>query len=312
MDIQSIMLPDILYISNFLNPIRKLINFVEQYQSGSSGFKRFIEIMDKEIEIDDPGAEDIYSVKGDINFNDVTFAYDDNTEILKDIDKVNDLVDKKEMELELNLPSQLINYGVNGSYAFNEIFSKEMKDYTKKVDVVNGIKGISIITSSFNKNGDGINDIRLNYRINAKVLDSAAFNFRLTNRCYFRSWIGKSIVNNNVENNLVTQEKVYVTVNGTVYHLSKNCTHINIIATKVMESKIENFRNSNGAKYYACELCTKNSKSKNGEVYITAEGKRYHYDSKCGKIDRTVIEISKSEISDKKLCSRCEKTIVSN
>ncbi len=75
----------LLYISNFLNPIRKLINFVEQYQSGSSGFKRFVEIMDKEIEIDEPNAEDINQVKGEIKFDCVTFAYDDNTEILKDI-----------------------------------------------------------------------------------------------------------------------------------------------------------------------------------------------------------------------------------
>jgi len=75
----------LLYIGNFLNPIRKLLNFVEQYQSGTSGFKRFTEIMDKEIERDDPGSKDIYNVKGDINFNSVTFAYDDNKEILNDI-----------------------------------------------------------------------------------------------------------------------------------------------------------------------------------------------------------------------------------
>ena len=75
----------LLYIGNFLNPIRKLVNFVEQYQSGKSGFKRFAEIMNKEIEKDDPGAVDIYDVKGDISFNYVTFAYDDNKEVLKDI-----------------------------------------------------------------------------------------------------------------------------------------------------------------------------------------------------------------------------------
>ena len=75
----------LLYTGNFLNPIRKLVNFVEQYQSGKSGFKRFTEIMDKEIEVDDPGAVDIYHVKGDISFNNVSFAYDDNKEILKDI-----------------------------------------------------------------------------------------------------------------------------------------------------------------------------------------------------------------------------------
>lgn len=75
----------LLYIGNFLNPIRKLVNFVEQYQSGVSGFKRFVEIMEKEVEKDDPGAEDIFDIKGDISFKDVSFAYDDNKEVLKDI-----------------------------------------------------------------------------------------------------------------------------------------------------------------------------------------------------------------------------------
>jgi ATP-binding cassette subfamily B protein len=75
----------ILYIGNFLNPIRKLINFVEQYQSGISGFKRFVEVMDKEVEKDDPGAKNVESVEGHIKFDDVTFSYDDNKEILKNI-----------------------------------------------------------------------------------------------------------------------------------------------------------------------------------------------------------------------------------
>jgi ATP-binding cassette subfamily B protein len=41
--------------------------------------------MDKDVEKDDPGAADIYDVKGEISFDDVSFAYDDNKEILKDI-----------------------------------------------------------------------------------------------------------------------------------------------------------------------------------------------------------------------------------
>ncbi len=75
----------ILYIGNFLNPIRKLINFVEQYQSGISGFRRFIEVMDKETEQDDPGARDIDSVEGEIKFDNVSFSYDNHKEVLKDI-----------------------------------------------------------------------------------------------------------------------------------------------------------------------------------------------------------------------------------
>lgn len=75
----------ILYIGNFLNPIRKLINFVEQYQSGISGFKRFTQVMDNEVEKDEENAKDIYNVNGEIEFDGVTFSYDDHKEVLKDI-----------------------------------------------------------------------------------------------------------------------------------------------------------------------------------------------------------------------------------
>jgi ATP-binding cassette subfamily B protein len=75
----------LLYIGNFLSPIRKLINFVEQYQSGITGFKRYIEIMDEEIEKDEPDAEDVQAVDGTIEFRDVTFSYDENKEVLSNI-----------------------------------------------------------------------------------------------------------------------------------------------------------------------------------------------------------------------------------
>ncbi len=67
----------LLYISMFMNPIKKLINFVEQLQSGMTGFKRFCEIMNEEVEEDSPGAIEIDDVKGDIVFNNVSFKYDD-------------------------------------------------------------------------------------------------------------------------------------------------------------------------------------------------------------------------------------------
>ncbi len=75
----------LLYVSNFLSPIRKLVNFVEQYQSGSSGFKRFTEVMDEQLEKDEPNAVDVKTLQGNIKFSEVTFSYDENKEILKDI-----------------------------------------------------------------------------------------------------------------------------------------------------------------------------------------------------------------------------------
>lgn len=75
----------LLYIGMFTTPIKRLVNFVEQYQSGATGFQRFIDIMDAKLEEDEPNASDITKVKGSIKFDNITFSYNENTEILKNI-----------------------------------------------------------------------------------------------------------------------------------------------------------------------------------------------------------------------------------
>lgn len=75
----------LLYINLFLTPIRKIIGFIEQYQNGMSGFKRFIEILDAEPEDESPTARTITDVQGAIEFKNVSFKYDDSKEILAGI-----------------------------------------------------------------------------------------------------------------------------------------------------------------------------------------------------------------------------------
>ena len=75
----------ILFVGIFLNPIRRIISFIEQYQNGMSGFKRFIEIMDAPVEEDDPDAVALENVKGDIRFDRVTFAYENSSAVLSDL-----------------------------------------------------------------------------------------------------------------------------------------------------------------------------------------------------------------------------------
>ncbi len=68
----------LLYINNFTDPIKKLINFTEQFQNGYSGYERFLEIMDVEPDITDAkDARHITSVKGDICFDNVSFKYEE-------------------------------------------------------------------------------------------------------------------------------------------------------------------------------------------------------------------------------------------
>lgn len=65
----------LLYISMFLNPIRRFVSLFEQLQEGMTGFKRFCEIMDKEPEQDQEDAITLTDVNGNISFKNATFAY---------------------------------------------------------------------------------------------------------------------------------------------------------------------------------------------------------------------------------------------
>lgn len=62
-------------INMFISPVMTLINFMEQYQNGVTGFERFIEILDEEPETDSPNAVDIGNVKGHIELKDISYAY---------------------------------------------------------------------------------------------------------------------------------------------------------------------------------------------------------------------------------------------
>ena len=71
----------LLYVNNFVEPVKKLMNFSETFQNGYAGFERFMEIMDVQPDITD--AEDAISVdnvKGDVSFEDVSFHYRNNNE----------------------------------------------------------------------------------------------------------------------------------------------------------------------------------------------------------------------------------------
>lgn len=71
----------LLYISLFTDPIKKLINFTEQFQNGYSGYTRFCEIIEIEPDITDKeDAIDLKDVEGDIVFQDVSFGYRDGEE----------------------------------------------------------------------------------------------------------------------------------------------------------------------------------------------------------------------------------------
>lgn len=75
-----------LYINIIINPVDVLIEFTEQFQKGYSGFRRFIEVVETKPEITDrPNASDLKNVRGEIDFQDVSFRYNSTEEVLSHI-----------------------------------------------------------------------------------------------------------------------------------------------------------------------------------------------------------------------------------
>ncbi len=75
-----------LYISIFISPIQILVELAEMMQKGLSGFKRFLAVMETEPEIvDAPDAEELKEVKGQVSYQDVSFQYNDEEEVLRHV-----------------------------------------------------------------------------------------------------------------------------------------------------------------------------------------------------------------------------------
>ena len=75
----------IVSVNLFINPVNTLIGFMEQFQNGVSGFKRFLEIMDEEPEQEAPDAIPLENVRGEVEFKHVTYAYAAKKEVLRDV-----------------------------------------------------------------------------------------------------------------------------------------------------------------------------------------------------------------------------------
>ena len=75
-----------LYITSFINPMRKLVSFSEMFASGLAGLKRFVELMRTEPTLQDlPDAKVLTDVKGQIQVEGVSFAYDGDLDVLHDV-----------------------------------------------------------------------------------------------------------------------------------------------------------------------------------------------------------------------------------
>lgn len=117
----------------------------------------------------------------------------------------------------------------------------------------------------------------------------------VTQSAVCRAWIGFT--------ELETEEAyVYITPDGSVYHLYGDCTHLDLSIQSVSLAKACTSKNEYGEKYRACERC---GEPFGALVYITSEGNCYHSERNCSGLKRTIRQVPFSEIGQRGCCIRC-------
>jgi len=100
------------------------------------------------------------------------------------------------------------------------------------------------------------------------------------------------------------EEAYYVTPNGTVYHLTRECRYLKISVLSTEKDKLDVMRNNSGGKYYPCLLCVHGAELSD-KIYYTNGGSSYHFSKNCSSLTRTVIVKSEEGIAGLPPCSNC-------
>ena len=124
---------------------------------------------------------------------------------------------------------------------------------------------------------------------------------KLYSRYYGRAWTGYEVAGGSGDEE--TEQNVYITGTGSVYHTSRYCTHLQLTISTCNTDEITDKYNEEGKKYRACLVCRPGADS--GKYYITADGDCYHGTINCPGLKRTVDVVPLSRVGGRAKCSRC-------
>ncbi len=139
-------------------------------------------------------------------------------------------------------------------------------------------------------------DAQVAYRVKFPFRFFGKKALRFSNGRRMRRWTGES----GAAGKEAAGDWVYVTPEGSVYHGSRDCTHLKLSITSVSAARLK----ADLKRYGPCEICTKGQRM-GPTVYVTNEGDRYHYRINCSGLKRTVYMIARERVGARRPCSRC-------
>jgi hypothetical protein len=159
--------------------------------------------------------------------------------------------------------------------------------------VSGGESGILVVQAE--KKSDDYIYAKIKYSISVNIPFLGKQQFSFQEKIRQRAYVGYSISGYSDQD--VTY--VYMTENGTVYHNSRNCYHINFKVETVSENKVSEKYGS----LSPCKLCGKKTKGKN--VYVATKADCYHTTLSCSGLKRTVYRVKKEDHQELSACSWC-------
>ncbi len=172
-------------------------------------------------------------------------------------------------------------------------------DYEKNNKIQGGTAGIQV-HAAFSQEADNEICLKVTYRLNNPFDVFGIGAVKITQQCSSAAWLGQAAGEDGSDTD--SNERVYITAQGTVYHKSRACTYLNPSIRQITQEQLDTARNSSGAKYYLCERCGGRSSA---GIYITDYGDRYHYDRNCSGLKRSILCVPLSQVQDKSPCSKC-------
>lgn len=173
-------------------------------------------------------------------------------------------------------------------------FFQILEEYECIEDYVQyGNLGINLLNSDFS--GEDIL-LRAEYSMKLPVSFFSFGRIYLWQQNSFKKWTGKGIV--------TSEDYVYISKSGEVYHASLDCRSIRLSVKQAPYSKIETLRGSDGQKYYPCSECAEDI-DQNTHIYYTEYGTLYHAEISCSALKRTVIKIPLTGVGDRRKCRYC-------
>lgn len=185
-------------------------------------------------------------------------------------------------------------------YAAEKI-KNDMKNRLSKSPVMDGAGSLNFLSSRVMQDGDII-DIVVRYKAHPVVSLIGFKNFDVESRFYGHAWTGYDIGAGSDTEEL-TEEMVYVTEHGEVYHRNVDCKYLKTSAKSIPFSGIDDHRSVDRRKYYPCEYCGQGVSG--GNVFITSYGDRYHGKVDCPGLKRKIYTISIFEVGGRSPCSAC-------